>query len=64
MNVQKAEPSGDKDRATARSKAKPPEGKDERHERQSHARSANTRATRGSFRENRKAHNRATKNTQ
>jgi hypothetical protein len=62
MHVQRAEPSGDKHRAPARSKAKPPEGKDKRNERQSHTRSTNTRATRGSFRENRKTHNRATKN--
>jgi len=49
--VQRAKPSNNKHRATARRKAQPPEGKDERKQRQSHARSAEARATRGSLTE-------------
>ncbi len=47
MCVQRAKPSNNKHGATARGKPQPPERKDERKQRESHARGANARATRG-----------------
>ena len=49
--VQRAKPSKNEHRATARSKTQPPKGEDERKQRQSHARSADARGTRGSLTE-------------
>ena len=45
----RAKPSSNKNRATARSEAKPPKSEDKRNERQSHTRGANARATRRSL---------------
>ena len=49
--VQRAKPSSNEYGATATREAQPPKSEDERHERQSHARSADARATRGSLTE-------------
>ena len=64
MCVQRAEPSNNKHGATATREPKPPKGEDERNERQSHTRSADARATRGSLgkdRATRKTHEKQAK---